>query len=83
MIPGDHFQDELAKEGIEFVDVYPVLRTGRIYEEPEPDIRTGEWKYRIEGHEPGGGWLCIVFKFLEEDSTFLITVWSVEHRRKR
>ncbi len=82
VIPGRHFREELAKEGAVFEDAWVVLRTGRIYDEPEPDIKTGEWKYRVEGYEPGGKWLVIAFSFKTLDRTFLITVFSVESRRK-
>jgi hypothetical protein len=77
---GRHFVQELAAEGLEFEDVLAVLRRGRIYNEPEPDIGTGEWKYRIEGHEPGGKWLAVVFCFKALDRTFLITMFSVKPR---
>lgn len=58
-------------------------RSGQIYDPPEQDIKTGEWKYRIEGHTADGQWLVIVFCFRATDQTFLITVWSVERGRKR
>ncbi|SRR6266700_7323784 len=82
VIPGRHFRDELAKEGIVFEDAWVAMRTGCIYEEPECDIKTGEWKYRVEGYEPGGKWLAIVFSFRTVDRAFLITVFSVEGRKK-
>ena len=37
----------------------------------------------LEGHEPGGKWLCIVFSFKALDRAFLITCWTVEARRRR
>ena len=82
VIPGRHFREELAREGIVFEDAWGVLGNGRIYDEPEHDIKTGEWKYRIEGYEPGGKWLVIVFSFKSVDRTFLITVFSVASKRK-
>ena len=56
---------------------------GRIFDAPEPDIKTGEWKYRIEGHEPGGKWLAIVFSFKTVERAFLITVFSIAAKGKR
>ena len=47
------------------------------------DIRTGEWKYRVEGYEPGGKWLAVAFSFKTVDRAFLITVFAVESRGRR
>ena len=58
-------------------------RTRVIFDAPEWNITTGEWKYKIEGYAPGGEWLVIVFCFKELDKTFLITAWAVEDRRKK
>jgi hypothetical protein len=80
---GPHFVKALADEQLVMIDVTNVLRLGTIYEEPEQDIRTGDWKYRVEGHEPDGKWLCIAITFREEENVFLITVFSVESRRKK
>jgi uncharacterized DUF497 family protein len=78
---GSHFTKALGEEGLSFPDAWHVLRTGRIYEAPEPDIKTGEWKYKVEGHAPDGKWLVIVFCFKTIDHAFLITVFSVEARK--
>lgn len=83
VLPSKHFLEELAKEGVNFQDAHIVLRAGRIYNEPEEDIRTGEWKYQIEGKEPDGRNLGIVFCFKAIRRTFLITVFSVTTARKR
>jgi hypothetical protein len=79
---GKHFREALAEEDVTFPDAWAVLRGGIIYEEPEHDIKTGEWKYRIEGHEPEGKWLVVVLSFKAVDTTFLITVFSVDSRRR-
>jgi uncharacterized DUF497 family protein len=79
---GLHFKKALEDEKVAFADAWQVLRAGRIYEAPEPDIKTGEWKYRVEGHTPDGAWLVIVFCFKELNKAFLITVFSVEKRRR-
>jgi len=79
---GSHFKKALEDERLTFPDAWHVLRTGRIYEAPERDIKTGDWKYRVEGNAPDGVWLVIVFCFKELDRTFLITVFSVEARRR-
>ena len=82
IIPGRHFRDELANEGLSFGDVWVVLNTGQIVDPPEHDVRTGEWKYRVEGFESGGKWLVIVFSFKTISRVFLITIFSVEEKRR-
>ena len=77
IIPGKHFREELANEGLILPDALRVLKTGQIYDEPEPDPKTGDWKYRVEGREVDGKWLAIVFCFKATDAAFLITVFSV------
>jgi Domain of unknown function (DUF4258) len=82
IIPGKHFRDELAKEGLILPDALRVLKTGNIFQEPECDPKTGDWKYRVEGREVDGKWLAIVFCFRATDTAFLITVFSVEVKQK-
>jgi hypothetical protein len=82
IIPSKHFRDELAKESADINDAFHVLRCGNIFDPPEQDMKTGEWKYRIEGHIPDGQWLAIVFKFRTEDSAFVITIFSIERMRR-
>lgn len=83
VIPGAHFRQEMKNEAATLEDVYSVLRNGQIYDEPEFAIKFRDWRYKVEGYEPEGKWLCIVFSIEEVDSVFLITVFSIEHRRKR
>jgi len=82
IIPGKHFRDELAAEGLILPDALRVLKTGNIFHEPECDLKTGDWKYRVEGREVDGKWLAIVFCFRATDTAFLITVFSVKVKRK-
>ena len=81
-IPGKHFRDELAKEGLILPDALRVLKTGNIFQEPECDLKTADWKYRVEGREVDGKWLAIVFCFKATDTAFLITVFSIEVKGK-
>jgi hypothetical protein len=78
VIWGSHFKDALADEELTIGDAHVVLRTGVIYSAPEPDIRTGEWKYKIVGKEPEGRKIAIVFSFKSLDRAFLITVFGLE-----
>jgi hypothetical protein len=82
VIPGRHFREELAAEGLVFSDALHVLETGCIYDAPEHDVRTREWKYRVEGSETGGLYLAIVLCFKSEDLAFLITVFSIQRLSK-
>ena len=75
--PSRHFREELAKEELTLLDAYHVLRTGNVFNEPELDVRRQEWNYRMEGAEPDGKRLAIVFCFKERNTGFLITVFSI------
>jgi hypothetical protein len=77
VIPGKHFKEELANEGLDILDAHNVLRMGNIFKEPEPDIRSGDWKYRMEGTDLEGKPLAVVFCFRDESTGFLITVFSI------
>ena len=44
-----HFGKELANDNLTTQDVLAVCRSGAVIMEPEKDIKTGQWKYRIEG----------------------------------
>lgn len=75
-----HFREELAAEALSIEDAWAVMQSGTVYEPPEEDIRSGEWKWKVEGYEPGGKWLVIVFSFKPVARTFLITVYSVDNK---
>src|SRR5262245_41223511 len=83
IVPTRHFREELASEGIPFEDAWTVLQRGIIYDPPEENMKTGEWKYRVQGHEPGGKWMVIVFCFKTIERVNLITIFSVQGRRRR
>jgi|ERR1700683_3212741 hypothetical protein len=80
VIPGKHFREELSAEGLSMADAWHVLRVGLIFDPPEPDIKTGEWKYRIEGNVPDGKEIGIVFSFKQVSLAYLITVFSIGAR---
>jgi hypothetical protein len=82
IVPSRHFRDELANESVTFEDAWIVLRSGAIYDEPEQDIKTGEWKYRVEGHEPDGKWMAVVLTFKSTDRALLITIFSIASRSR-
>ena len=78
---GSHFRQALADENLCIEDVRLILRKGVIFSEPEQDIRSGEWKYTMEGTEPDGQWIKVVFSFKSSEIAFLITILSAWTRR--
>jgi len=82
-----HFKEELFSENVSFGDATSIiLENGWIFEKPEWDNDYGEWIYRIEGYEPDGKWLIIVFSLPIKGTAKLITVFSGKPRaieRKR
>jgi hypothetical protein len=50
---GKHFR-ELRADNFDINQALSVMRSGNVYDAPECDIKTGEWKYQIEGYEPDG-----------------------------
>lgn len=77
VIFGRHFREELKNDGFDIADARYVLKHGHIYTEPEIDVKTRDWKYRIEGKTPDDDRLAIVFCFKTVDTCFLITVFAL------
>ena len=73
----------MANEGPDLQDALKVLKAGQVYDEPEHDIKSGDWKYRCEGSVLDGRWLAIVFCFETIDTAILITVFSIRPRERR
>ena len=78
VIPTKHFRDKLEELSLSMVEAMYVLRRGLILNEAEFDLRRQHWNYRIEGTEPDGEHLAIVFAFIEDTSGLLITIFSIE-----
>ena len=83
VVAGRHFRQELANEGISLQDAWIVLHQGHIYDAPEMNVKTGEWNYRMEGPEPDGKWVAIVFSFKAVDIAFMITAFTAKRRREK
>ena len=66
-----HFRQELVNDELTMQDVLAVCRSGAITMPPESDIKTGEWKYRIEGRSVDGIGCAVVFSFRSERSVFI------------
>ena len=82
IIPTKHFREELSNEGLNLEDALYVLRTGQIYDPGEQDMKTGKWKYSVEGYETDGKWIKIIFSFISVDTALLITIFSIRSRRR-
>lgn len=50
-----HAKDQLLERTLFMGDLLHLLKTGFVYEEPEPATREGFYKYRIEGITPNSG----------------------------
>ena len=70
-----HFQVELANDDPTTEDILTVCKSGAIRMAPEEDIRTGKWKYRIEGTTVDQHQVAVVFTFRSELAVF-ITVFE-------
>jgi hypothetical protein len=69
-----HFRDELMNDGLTISDVLTVCRGGAVIMAPEKDIKTGDWKYRIEGLTSDQCRVAVVFAFRPEQGV-LITLF--------
>jgi Domain of unknown function (DUF4258) len=70
-----HFREELANDNLTTEDVLTICRSGAVIMEPEKDIRTGQWKYRIEGNTADSRRVAVIFTFRRERGVF-ITVFE-------
>jgi hypothetical protein len=82
VVPGKHFLEELANESLALPDAWLVMRSGCIYKAPELNIKSGDWKYTIEGYTADGIWIAIVFCFKQINRAYLITVFSIEAKKR-
>lgn len=76
--PHPHFIDALKEDGLDLMDVMPVLKSGIIYDEPEFSVRFQHWRYKVEGREIGGKWVAIVFTFITDNELLLITAFVTQ-----
>ena len=75
VIYSKHFREELANDKLTTADILAVCRSGLITMAPEKDIKSGKWKYRIEGNSPSSVRLALVFTFRPNQVVF-ITVFK-------
>jgi len=70
-----YFKKRLAQRGFSMQDVTHVLKTGRIYNEPEIDINSGKPRYRVEGETLDEDVLKVIAELYDE-KTLLITAFG-------
>ena len=71
-----HFREELTSDDLSMEDVLRVCKSGAIVMWPEQDIKTGDWKYRIEGPTVDGRQIAIVFCLPRPEVAVFITVFE-------
>lgn len=72
-----HCRKALADDALTTQDALKVIQSGAIYDAPELDLKSGRWKFRIEGNCPAGIWLAVVFCFDGDLLLVLITAFAI------
>ncbi len=73
-----HFREELANDDLTMGDVLTVCKSDSVVAAPDKDIKTGQWKYRIEGLTADRRKIAVVFTFRVERADFITILkrWS-------
>lgn len=74
-----HFKEELMNDGLTTEDVLAVCCSGAIFMAAEKDIKTGNWKYRIEGRTADHENVALVFTLKPGRKAVFITVFKRSH----
>ena len=70
-----HFKDELKNDGLDMEDAFIVCRSGAILDEPEENMKSGQWRYRITGNTTDGKRVAVVFALNPGGTAVFITVF--------
>ena len=70
-----HARERLDERDFDLQDVRKVLRWGQISDQPEHDVKHGNWKYRIQGQSIDNRELSVVICFGPEPNTLVITIF--------
>lgn len=65
-----HVREQMRSRGGDANDLIELSKSGLVYDEPEPDIKTGQLKYAIERQLP---FLKVVFTIPGKNKIVLIT----------
>jgi hypothetical protein len=71
--------EELASDGLTTEDMLAVCRSGVVLMPSEKDIKTGDWKYRIEGYTADQEDVALVFTLKPERKAVFITAFKRSH----
>ena len=77
IIPTNHAIERMVERHISREELFQVLQSGHISRPAEQELKTGEWKYRVEGHTLGRA-VAAVFKFVQIGRAVVITVFEVK-----
>jgi Domain of unknown function (DUF4258) len=70
-----HFEEELENDGLTTEDAFTVCGSGTIFNAPEFHMKSGDWKYRIEGYTADHDRLAVIFTIKPQGLAVFITVF--------
>lgn len=74
ILPSKHFRERLRERNLSMQDVLCAIKKGRITEEPELDIKIGNWKYRVRGKTVDENPIIVVAAINEDHSIYLTAI---------
>jgi hypothetical protein len=75
-----HAREEMAADAVSLVDVVQVLRSGTVRQAPDRDVRTGDWKVRVEGRCDDREIVVVVVPETARPELRVVTVWEGKRR---
>ena len=69
-----HCKDRMSEREIDMLDVLNAIKTGKILQEPEPNIKSGDLVYVVEGKSVDGKQLKIPFVINSDRMATFLTV---------
>ena len=70
--PSPHAKKQMKKRHISTQDILQAFKNGRIFDEPEPHIKTGNWLYKILGNGIDNSSLQVVVHINEKENYLLV-----------
>ena len=69
-----HAKERMVERDVEMTDILCVLKNGKILKPPEPNIKTGNLRWRVEGSTIDNKFLKIVVE-IEDNGIVVVTVF--------
>jgi hypothetical protein len=66
------------KEGLAIGDALHVIQHGCVFREPEFDVKFRQWRYCIQGTEPDGKYVGVIFAVEGVGEGVLMTIFSID-----